>query len=97
MPSPGARFFFSIYRHDIPNCRYLDQVKGNIFRFNEQHPNPKLVGAYIFFASPIALEKIWEPWFNVEIKYFEFNTWYLFSSFYVVTGIRNEARVMNDV
>ena len=93
---PGGEIFLFYLSSRHSYCRYLDQVKGNIFQFNEQHPNPKLVGAYVFFASPLALEKIWRPWFKVEIKYFEFNTWYQFSSFYVVTGIRNKARVMNE-
>ncbi len=86
--SGGEIFLFYLSpRHGY--CRWLKHVAGNVHRFGTGHPNKALVGAVVFFASPEALAELWSPYFDVRVNYFEYSTYKVFSSFYVVTGRRS--------
>ena len=67
-------------------CNYIESVEGNLYRFTSKHPNKELVGCIVFLANSEDLKKIWSEYFDIQVKYFEFNTHNIFSKFYVVFG-----------
>jgi len=69
-------------------CKYLEPVCGNLYQYASKHPNPKLAGLTVFLADKEDLVSIWGEFFQIEVRYFEFNTYPTFSSFYVLTGAR---------
>ena len=85
---PGGEIFLYYLSADHGYMDSIDHIDGNIYCLNKRHPNPALVGAYVFLASKEALRELWHPYFDGSIKYFEFSTYQTFSSFYVVTGQR---------
>jgi SAM-dependent methyltransferase len=85
---PGGEIFLFYLSPRHGYCRWLEQVSGNVHRFGSGHPNKALVGAAVFFASPEALTELWSPFFDVRVNFFEYSTYKVFSSFYVVTGRR---------
>lgn len=88
---PGGEIFlfYICGRHGY--CRHMEPVEGNIYRFTADHPNPALAGLHVFLGSPGALREIWEPWFEVQVKHFEFSTYEQFSAFHVVVGVRKSS------
>ena len=67
-------------------CDYIKLIEGSLYQFTSNHPNKNLVGCFVFIATPEELSDIWSKYFSIQIKYFEFNTYSIFSKFYVVTG-----------
>lgn len=68
--------------------KHLVSLGNNYYRFSESHPNKKLVGLIVYIANEEDMKKSWEDHFDVEIKYFEFDMYKTFSSFYLLYGIK---------
>ncbi len=79
-------FYYLSPRHGY--CKYVERIANNIYRFTKEHPNPKFIGLNVFLADKQDLKKLWSSYFDIEVKYFEFNNYPVFSSFYVVIGTR---------
>ena len=85
---PGGECFFNYMTPRMGYQAYMRHVSGNVYRFDETHPDPNMVGMHVFYAGEEALNRLWEPYFDVEVKYVDFSAYKFYSSFYVVTGRR---------
>lgn len=84
---PDAQFVFSFFSRKHSYMGYTDLIEPGLVRFNDSHPNKRLVGCTLL--SPIdevALMKLFPSFRDVRVFTTESNQTPLFESWWYVTG-----------
>ncbi len=74
-----------------PQHGYLHWTKAlgeGYYQITSEHPDSTMHGIIIYVQAKERLKKLWGKYFDVEIKYSEFDLYKHFSSFYFVRGKR---------
>lgn len=84
----GGEIFIGYISPRHAYMQWAEALEGGYYRITSEHPDPTMHGMVLYVGEKDLLKTLWNRFFDVEIKFVEYDLHRYFSSFYFVKAKR---------